>query len=209
VNLIGEHTDYNEGFVLPMAIDLHTIIAARARSDGHVEMTSDGFGEGDFSLSGLQRGDLEWTEYVKGVAWALGPDHLSGWSGALASSIPLGASLSSSAALEVGTVRVFTAVSGLSWDPVDTALTAQRAENEWVGMRSGIMDQLISATGRAGYAVLIDCRTLERDPPPVADRDDDRDPRHRHPAPPHRVRLQPAPGRVRGRRGRSRGREPA
>jgi galactokinase len=167
VNLIGEHTDYNDGFVLPMAIDLHTAIAARRRHDGAMALISEGFGEGHFTLAALQHGNSEWFEYVKGVAWSLGADHLTGWDGALASSIPLGASLSSSAALEVGSARVFAAFSGLDWDPVEAALAAQRAENEWVGMRSGIMDQLISATGVAGHAVLIDCRTLDRKPCPL------------------------------------------
>jgi len=167
VNLIGEHTDYNDGFVLPMAIDLHTAIAGRRRADRVVELTSEGFSESGFALAALERGAPDWIEYVKGVAWSLGADRLTGWDGALASSIPLGASLSSSAALEVGVARMFSALAGLDWDPVQAAVVAQRAENEWVGMRSGIMDQLISAVGVAGHAILIDCRTLERDPRPL------------------------------------------
>ena len=91
----------------------------------------------------------------------MGPESLDGWEAFVTSDIPLGASLSSSAALEVGALRVFSALGGLVWDPVVAALLAQRAENEWVGMNSGIMDQLVCAAGRSGHALLIDCRTLD------------------------------------------------
>ncbi len=165
VNLIGEHTDYNDGFVLPMAIDRATAIAASPRTDRTVVLESEGFGGAEFALDRLERGEESWIEYVKGVAWAMRAP--TGFEGVIASDIPLGASLSSSAALEVGIALAFTALSNLEWDPLEAARLTQRAENEWVGMNSGIMDQLICAAGRAGHALLIDCRTLEMEPVPL------------------------------------------
>lgn len=161
VNLIGEHTDYNDGFVLPMAIDRSTVIAASRRLDRRVVAVSEDFGEDSFSLNGLRQGDGGWIEYVKGVAWAMDPQTLAGWDGYITSDIPLGASLSSSAALEVGVARLFGSLGRLSWDAVAAARATQRAENDWVGMNSGIMDQLVCAAGRRGHALLIDCRTLD------------------------------------------------
>ncbi|MFW5947888.1 MAG: galactokinase, partial [Gemmatimonadota bacterium] len=104
-------------------------------------------------------------------AWALtGAGHgLKGWEGALGSDVPIGAGLSSSAALELATARTFAAISGLEWDPPAMARLAQRAENEWVGVNCGIMDQMISAAGREDHAVLIDCRSLETTPVPLPD----------------------------------------
>ncbi len=165
VNLIGDHTDYNDGFVLPMAIDRSTAIAASRRQDGTVAVESEGFGQVEFSLERLERGENSWVEYLKGVAWAIGATE--GFEGVLASDIPLGASLSSSAALEVGIALTFATLSGLDWDPLEGARLSQRAENEWVGMNSGIMDQLVCAAGRADHALLIDCRTLEVDSVPL------------------------------------------
>jgi len=159
VNLIGGHTDYNHGFVLPMAIDRRTVIAARRRSDTTVAVTSEKFPDAIFDLASLTR-ETGWAEYLKGVAWAMGTDGLPGWEGAVASSIPLGASLSSSAAFELAASLVFTSLSGGSWNPVDAAAVAHRAETYWVGVNSGIMDQLISACGQAGHATLIDCQDL-------------------------------------------------
>ena len=167
VNLIGEHTDYNDGFVLPMAIDRTTVIVASRRSDRRVVVVSEGFGESAFSLDQLERGEPAWIEYVKGVAWAMEATSLDGWDGFITSDIPLGASLSSSAALEVGVARVFSALGELAWDPVAAASLAQQAENEWVGMNSGIMDQLVCAAGSAGQALLIDCRDLSTTPVPI------------------------------------------
>ena len=167
VNLIGEHTDYNDGFVLPMAIDRATVIAASHRTDRRVVAVSEGFGESAFSLDDLERSEPAWIEYVKGVAWAMGPASLAGWEGFIASDIPLGASLSSSAALEVGALRAFSALGGLDWDPVVAATLAQRAENDWVGMNSGIMDQLVCTSGSAGHALLIDCLDLSTTSVPI------------------------------------------
>lgn len=169
VNLIGEHTDYNDGFVLPMAIDRAIWIALRARADQQVSLYSIDFGEtAVFSLDGLSRG-TGWAEYVKGVAWALqeAGHALRGWEGVMAGNVPKGAGLSSSAALELATARAFTAVSPIAWDAPGMARLSQRAENEWVGMNCGIMDQMISASGRRGNALLIDCRTLETELVPL------------------------------------------
>lgn len=163
VNLIGEHTDYNDGFVLPMAIDRAVWIALRPRSDRQVLVHSLDFNEmAAFGLDDLQRGGSGWKEYLQGVAWVLQAvgHKLHGWEGVLAGDVPLGAGLSSSAALELAVARAFAVVSDLPWDAAAMARCGQRAENEWVGVRCGIMDQMISAAGRAGHALLIDCRSL-------------------------------------------------
>jgi galactokinase len=163
VNLIGEHTDYNDGFVLPMAIDRAVWIALRPRQDGQVIVCSlDLDRSAAFDLAGLRHEDAGWAEYVKGVAWALQQAgyRLTGWEGVLAGDVPRGAGLSSSAAVELATARAFQAVSGFPWDPPAMALLGQKAENQWVGMNCGIMDQMISAAGEAGHALLIDCRSL-------------------------------------------------
>jgi len=168
VNLIGEHTDYNDGFVLPFAIDRAVWIALRPRADRAVHAWSSEFTQAaQFCLDHLERGGEggapSWGEYVKGTAWALqGAGHrLSGWEGVIGSDVPIAAGLSSSAALELATARAFAETSPIAWDPSAMARLAQRAENEWVGVHCGIMDQMISAVGREGHAVLIDCRTLD------------------------------------------------
>jgi galactokinase len=171
VNLIGEHTDYNDGFVLPMAIDRAVWIALRATSDGHVRVHGvDVEEEGEFSLSAVSDAgppapgtvSQGWLEYLKGTAWALmdAGHELSGWEGTVAGDVPMAAGLSSSAALELATACAFAQVGDLPWDPVAMALLGQRAENRWVGVNCGIMDQMISACGRADHALLLDCRTL-------------------------------------------------
>jgi galactokinase len=162
VNLLGEHTDYNEGFVFPMAIDRAAWIALRPRADRKVVLRSLDFNEErDFDLDALAKGE-GWIEYVKGTAWSLQDSGLAlkGWEGIVAGDVPIGAGLSSSASFEVATARAFAAVSGFPWDPVSAAKLAQRAENKWVGVNCGIMDQMISAAGQEGQALLIDCRDL-------------------------------------------------
>ncbi len=169
VNLIGEHTDYNDGFVLPLAIDRAVWIALRPRADRQVVAHSLDFtGSTVFSLDELRRGNDGWAEYVKGVAWVLQEAgySLHGWEGVIAGDVPVGAGLSSSAALELAVARAFAAVSELAWDAPTMARLGQRAENEWVGVRCGIMDQMISAAGRAGHALLIDCRSLDTEAVP-------------------------------------------
>ncbi len=159
VNLVGGHTDYNNGFVLPMAIDRRTVIAARPRTDTSVVAWSEGFPEASFDLRSLERG-AGWSEYLMGVAWAMGADTLPGWDGVVTSTIPVGASLSSSAALELATALTFSTIAGEGWDAVEAAQLAHTAEVGWVGVNSGIMDQLISACGREDHAMLLDCRDL-------------------------------------------------
>lgn len=169
VNLIGEHTDYNDGFVLPAAIDRELWIALRPRTDLEVRAQSLDFGPGGFSLEGLTPGEDGWIEYLKGVAWVLheAGHRLTGWEGVLGGDIPIGAGLSSSAALEMAVLRAFTAVSGIPWEPKVAARLGQRVENEWMSVNSGIMDQLVVGLGREGHALLIDCRSLEAEPVPL------------------------------------------
>jgi galactokinase len=162
VNLIGEHTDYNDGFVLPMAIDRAVWIALRPRNDGHVHIHSLDFDQTiEFTLNDIKK-DSGWAEYLKGVAWAMltAGYSLRGFEGVAAGDVPIGAGLSSSAAWELAAARAFSAVSGLAWDAAQMALLSQRAENHWVGVNCGIMDQMISAAGKADHALLIDCRSL-------------------------------------------------
>jgi galactokinase len=170
VNLIGEHTDYNDGFVLPMAIDRAIWMAIRPRGDRRVVLHLLDFGQVlDFSLDHFQKGKTSPAEYVKGVAWSLQEAGytLHGFEGVMQGDVPIGAGLSSSAALEVVTARVFAALSGFEWDAPRMARLAQRAENQWVGMNCGIMDQMISAAGEAGHALLIDCRSLDTEAAPL------------------------------------------
>jgi galactokinase len=170
VNLVGEHTDYNEGFVLPMAIDRAAWIAFRPRPDGRVHLLSLQFDQAtEFDLAGLSRTGPAWAEYVKGVAWSLREDGhaLRGFDGVLAGEVPMGAGLSSSAAVELAAARALAASSTFAWEPKAMALRAQHAENSWVGMKCGIMDQLVSAAAVAGSALLIDCRSLATTPVPL------------------------------------------
>jgi galactokinase len=169
VNLIGEHTDYNDGFVLPLAIDRAIWIALRPRPDRTVRLHSLDYGEtAVFSLDDLNKGS-GWSEYVKGVAWALQEnDHnLMGWEGVMAGDVPQGAGLSSSAALELATARAFQAVGGWEWQPAVMAQLCQKAENEWVGVNCGIMDQMVIAAAKADHALLIDCRSLHTEQVPL------------------------------------------
>ncbi len=163
VNLIGEHTDYNQGFVLPMAIDLEIHIAFRRRSDAVVRVKSLDLGaQSDLDLTHLEAARSGWPIYLSGVAWALQAEGwpVHGWEGVISSAIPIGSGLSSSAALGLAVARAFCAVGGWKWDPVSMAKLVQHAENAWVGVRCGIMDQMASACGKRGHALLIDCRDL-------------------------------------------------
>jgi galactokinase len=170
VNLIGEHTDYNDGFVLPMAIDRAVWIALRPRTDGKVVIRSLDFDEErEFDLAHLASVGSQWIDYVQAVAWVLQKRNrdLMGWEGVAAGDVPIGAGLSSSAALELAAARAFASLSGIPWEAREMALAAQRAENEWIGVQCGIMDQMISASGQEGHALLIDCRSLETRSVPV------------------------------------------
>lgn len=165
VNLIGEHTDYNDGFVLPMAIDRDIWIVFAPREDRQARLWSVDFGQGSaFGLDALARDpSAPWSDYVRGVAWALRERGLAlrGMDAVVQGTVPIGAGLSSSAALEVAAGLALLASSGESLPLPGLALACQRAENEFVGNRCGIMDQFISALGRAGHALFLDCRTLE------------------------------------------------
>lgn len=163
VNLIGEHTDYNDGFVLPMAIDREVRLALRPRSDKTVRIFSlDLDTESAFELPSLTRGD-GWIEYPKGVANELMEVgyELIGFDAVMTGNVPRGAGLSSSAAVELAVARAFSAISGFEWDAPLMARLAQKAENEWVGVNCGIMDQMASAACKEGYALFLDCRSLE------------------------------------------------
>ncbi len=171
VNLIGEHTDYNDGFVLPMAIDRSIWMAIRCRDDRKIMLHSAGFEDQlDFSLEDLKH-NAGWGKYVSGVAWALQQAgyETTGWEGALQSDIPIGAGLSSSAALEMAVAKAFSICSGWTFEPLKIARIGQRAENEWVGANTGIMDQTIVASGQAGHALMIDCRDLTTRQVPLPD----------------------------------------
>jgi len=172
VDLMGSHTDYNEGFVLTMAIDRSTWIAARPREDGQViihSMNIDGHAE--FGLDGVDHDQVfPWTDYVRGVATGLQQAgyRLRGFDGLVHSTVPISSGVSSSAALEVATALMFRAVSELEIDPVQLALLCQQAENEFVGVNSGILDQYTSVMGKAGCVLLLDCRELTSRTAPMA-----------------------------------------
>jgi galactokinase len=167
VNLIGEHTDYNDGFVLPCAIDFHTLIAARSRDDALVRVVATDYGDAidEFRLDApiTPRPDALWANYVRGVVQVLLARGIAlhGAELAISGNVPQGAGLSSSAALEVATGQAFKSLQHLGeLSATMLALIGQQAENQFVGMNCGIMDQLISARGEAGHALLIDCRSL-------------------------------------------------
>jgi galactokinase len=173
VNLIGEHTDYNDGFVLPCAINYHTVIAAEPRNDQRVSLVAADYGAqiSEFSLTTEITPDpvAPWSNYVRGVAWALTQQGhaLQGANMVIAGDVPQGAGLSSSASLEVAVGLALTRLSGLAVDLKSLALTGQQAENNFVGIRTGIMDQFIAALGQANHALLIDCRSLDYQAVPI------------------------------------------
>ncbi|QGZ38069.1 galactokinase [Pseudoduganella flava] len=174
VNLIGEHTDYNDGFVLPAAIDYQTVISARRRDDQVVRIVAADYGnaEDQFALDApIERlKEPMWANYVRGVIRVLVERGLPmrGMDMVVSGNVPQGAGLSSSASLSVAVGRLFATLPGFEGvSPVDIALIAQRAENDFVGTKCGNMDQIISATGLEGHAVMIDCRSLETRPVPI------------------------------------------
>ncbi len=171
VNLIGEHTDYNGGFVLPAAIDRELVIAARPRPDRQVHLLALDFEQScRFPLDAVARDDeAPWSNYLRGVAWALEQDghRLVGMDAVLAGDVPIGSGLSSSAALEVAAGYAMLCLADIGVDRLALAQAAQQAENEFVGMRCGIMDQFIASLGQADHALLIDCRDLSHRAVPV------------------------------------------
>ncbi len=176
VNLIGEHTDYNDGFVLPCAIDKGTLVAVQARDDAVVRVCATDFGGAldEFRIDATitPNPPAPWANYVRGVLEVLRQRGLPlrGANLAIAGDLPRGAGLSSSASLEVAIAQVFHTL--MAWPGItqtDLALIAQRAENSFVGCQCGIMDPLISARGQAGHALLIDCRSLQTRAVPIPD----------------------------------------
>ncbi len=168
VNLIGEHTDYNDGFVFPMAIEPHVLIVCRRRDDTRVRLSSVIYpGQVvEFDLrQPIVKGDPKWANYSKGIAAMMvgaGETGLAGMDALLTNTLPVGGGLSSSAALEVGTGRALLALSGRDMDSQQLALLGQQAEHKYADTPCGIMDQTIVAAGRAGTAMLMDCRDLSK-----------------------------------------------
>jgi galactokinase len=172
VNLIGEHTDYNDGFAMPMALPFDTVVAMTSVGDpvtGTVTVSSCGFGELSFRPDADPGAVPAWGRHIAGCIAILGEIGVpaGGWCGSIDTDIPTGASLSSSAALEVAVITGLLARAGEAWSPIEVAKLGQRVENEVVGLRSGIMDQFISAGAVAGHASLMDCRELTLEPLPL------------------------------------------
>jgi galactokinase len=162
VNIIGEHTDYNDGFVLPMAISMGVTVCAARRADNRLVVMSRHAGLAAVQLDDLAPGSVTgWSAYPAGVAWALRQAGyvIGGASVAIDSDLPVGAGLSSSAALECAIALALTELSGLTVPRPELVQIARRAENDFVGVPTGIMDQSAALLCRAGHALLLDCRT--------------------------------------------------
>jgi galactokinase len=174
VNLIGEHTDYNDGFVLPAAINFGTSVVASNRNDTIIRACAVNFEQQitEFDLSApIQPCEqYGWSNYLRGVCFQLikAGYKIAGADLAIAGDVPYGAGLSSSAALEVVLIRTLLELRGNRIDPTQAALLGQKTENEFIGAQTGIMDQLIIAHGKKDHAVLIDCRNLTTRPVPLS-----------------------------------------
>ena len=166
MNLVGEHTDYNDGFVLPMAIEEGIAAAFAPNGEGVLRVHACDVGETrEVPIAALQGGRVHatgWFRYVVGMAWTMNADGMpvAGTTMALAANLPRGAGLSSSAALELTAGRALAASAGAEWDARRISRLAQRAEHEFAGVACGIMDQMAVACARAGRALLLDCRSL-------------------------------------------------
>jgi galactokinase len=174
INLIGEHTDYNEGFVFPIAIDRFAAVAARI-TPGYCEMTSEQLGHGEvFDAGKVQIGEVGgWSKHPAGVAWALrelGFEDLPNIQAVIHSDIPVASGVSSSAAVEVAFGWAWNTLGMLELEPVELAKLAQTAENRFIGVNCGIMDPTAVAMGRGGNAMFLDTRTLEIRYVPVPER---------------------------------------
>ncbi len=170
VNLIGEHTDYNDGFVLPMALPFDTVVAVSTTDTARrIEVRSEGYGVTGFSATRAAEGGSDWSLHLRAVVQLLSDAGIvtDGWRATIASDVPTGAGLSSSAAVQVATARAVLALTDNEWAPTAVARLCRRADNEIVGIPSGIMDQLISAAAVDAHATLIDCRSLELTTHPV------------------------------------------
>ncbi len=165
VNLIGEHTDYSGGFVMPAAIDFRTVATIRPRSDGQIFICSENMSEQvSYPADPLpQAARKHWSDYPIGVAWSLAQEGVrtGGFDLALDGNVPLGSGLSSSASIEVATAFALLQLAGRAMPLGKIALACQRAENLFVGARSGIMDQFIACAGQQDHALMLDTRTLE------------------------------------------------
>ena len=174
VNIIGEHTDYNEGFVFPAAINFGTWVAATKRADNGIVVTAMDYEnqQNQFSLSDINYDEEQgWANYVRGVVKVL-KEAIPDFGGAnllVTGNVPQGAGLSSSASFEVAILKALSALYELPLDGVQAALLGQKAENTFVGCSCGIMDQLISAMGNEGNAMLLDCQSLAIEHSPLPD----------------------------------------
>jgi len=173
VNLIGEHTDYNDGFVLPMAIERHVLIAADANTRNQVTLHSVTTGEtATFSVRPkVERGEPGWSNYVRGVIAGFQAHwrKVSGFDAVIEATLPLGGGLASSAALEVATATLLEAMGGKPMNPLEKALLCQQAEHDFAGVPCGIMDQFTSILSRENHALLLDCRSRTTTPVPMTD----------------------------------------
>lgn len=175
VNLIGEHTDYNDGFVLPAAINFGTVVSIAKRNDNTVRACAVNFNHEvtQFELSDVieKSSKYMWSNYLRGVCQILQQEgvKLTGADLTIVGDVPYGAGLSSSAALEIVLIRALTALAGFEIDPTQAALLGQKTENNYIGANTGIMDQLICARGLKNHALLIDCRSLESKPIALAE----------------------------------------
>jgi galactokinase len=173
VNLIGEHTDYNDGFVLPMAIERYTLVAGDRNTSGVVTLHSLTTGEtATFSVRGrVERGEPAWSNYVRGVVagFQKAGRKIPGFDAVIDSTLPYGGGLASSAALEVATATFLEAMGRKALDPLEKALLCQRAEHEFAGVPCGIMDQFTSILGCKDTALLLDCRSRTTTRVPMTD----------------------------------------
>jgi galactokinase len=164
INLIGEHTDYSDGFVLPVAINRYVSIAMSPNYSSSIDIYSIDFDERvTIDLEKFNEKLSGWPSYIQGVAWSISKAHggLKGWKGVISGNIPIGAGLSSSAAVEIAAANALSMTNQLTLSETELAKLGRKAEVEWVGVNVGIMDQLISAVGKDGAAMKLDCRTLD------------------------------------------------